>query len=49
MKRTVGTLLLAAWLVVTGLSHLLHLSFTGMGTIMSSVAVAAGVMILLGL
>ncbi|MEQ1913595.1 MAG: hypothetical protein ABL855_00745, partial [Sideroxydans sp.] len=49
MKRTIGTLLMAAWLVVTGLSHLLHLSFTGMSTIMSGVAIAAGVMIILGL
>lgn len=49
MKRTIGTLLLAAWLIVTGLSHLLHLSFTGMGTIMSGVAIATGVMIILGL
>lgn len=49
MKRTLGTLLLAAWLVVTGLSHLLHLSFTGMSTLLSGVAIAAGVMIILGL
>ena len=49
MKRTIGTLLLAAWLIVTGLAHILHLSFSGMGTIMSGVAIAAGVMIILGL
>lgn len=49
MKRTFGTLLLAAWLVVTGLSHLLHLSFSGMGTIMAIVATTAGALLLLGL
>jgi hypothetical protein len=49
MKRTLGTLLLASWLVMTGLSHLLHLNFAGMSTIMSGVAIAAGVMIILGL
>ena len=49
MKRTLGTLLLAAWLIATGLAHLLHLSFTGMSAIMSGVAIAAGVMIIIGL
>ena len=49
MKRSIGVLLFAAWLIVTGLSHILHFSFAGMGTIMAGIAVAAGVMILLGL
>jgi hypothetical protein len=49
MKRTIGTLLLSAWLIVTGLSHLLHFSFAEMGTIMSGVAIAAGVTLILGL
>lgn len=49
MKRTFGSLLLAAWLIATGLAHLLHLSFSGMGTIMAIVATAAGALILLGL
>jgi hypothetical protein len=49
MKRSIGVLLLAVWLIVTGLAHLLHFSFSGMGTIMAGVAVAAGVMIILGL
>ncbi len=49
MKRSIGVLLLASWLIVTGLAHILHFSFAGMGTIMAGIAVAAGVMILLGL
>ncbi len=49
MKRTIGVLLLATWLIVTGLTHILHLSFSGMSTIMAGVAIAAGVMIVLGL
>lgn len=49
MKRSIGSLLLAAWLIVTGLAHVLHFSFSGMGTIMSVVAIAAGILIVLGL
>jgi hypothetical protein len=41
-------LLLALWLVVTGLIPLLHLSFSGMGTAMAVLAVAAGVLIAIG-
>lgn len=49
MKRTIGSLLLAVWLIVTGLSHLLHFSFSGMSTIMAVVAIVAGALIVLGL
>ncbi len=49
MKRTFGVLLLAAWLIITGLTHILHLSFSGMGTVMAILAVAAGVLLVLGL
>jgi len=49
MKRSFGLLLLAAWLIVTGLAHLLHFSFSGMSTVMAVVAVAAGVLLVLGL
>jgi hypothetical protein len=49
MKRSIGVLLLAIWLIVTGLAHILHFSFSGMSTIMAVVAIAAGVMIILGL
>lgn len=49
MKRTIGTLLLALWLIITGLTHLLHFSFAGMNTIMSGIAIASGIFIILGL
>ena len=49
MKRSIGVLLLGAWLILTGLAHLLHLSFSGMGTLMAILATAAGVLLVLGL
>jgi hypothetical protein len=49
MKRSIGVLLLSAWLVLTGLANLLHLSFSGMGTLMAILATAAGVLLALGL
>lgn len=49
MKRTIGVLLLAVWLIVTGLAHILHFGFPGMSTLMAGIAIAAGVMIVLGL
>lgn len=48
MKRSIGVLLLAVWLIVTGLAHILHFSFSGMGTIMAVVAIAAGILIIMG-
>jgi hypothetical protein len=41
-------LLLAAWLILTGLIPLLSLSFSGLGTVMAILAIAAGVLIILG-
>jgi len=41
-------LLLAAWLILTGLIPLLHLSFSGLGTVMYILAIAAGVLIVVG-
>jgi hypothetical protein len=46
--KNLGTLLLGGWLIVTGLIPLLHLSFSGLGTVMAVVAIAAGVLILVG-
>ena len=43
--RNLGMLLLAAWLILTGLIPLLHLSFSGLGTVMAILAIAAGVLI----
>lgn len=48
MKR-IGTLLLGAWLILTALAQLLHLNFSGMGTLMAILAAGAGVMLILGL
>jgi hypothetical protein len=41
-------LLLAIWLILSGLMPLLNLSFSGVGTIMGILAIAAGVLILIG-
>jgi len=49
MKRTIGVVLLGIWLIVTGLAHIMHLSFSGMGTVMAVLATAAGVLIIAGL
>ena len=48
LTRNIGMLLLAVWLILTGLVPLLSLSFSGLGTIMAILAVAAGVLILVG-
>ncbi|HMG58745.1 MAG TPA: hypothetical protein VK583_03385 [Burkholderiales bacterium] len=46
--RNLGLLLLAAWLILTGLIPLLNLSFSGLGTVMAILAIAAGVLIVVG-
>jgi hypothetical protein len=43
-----GKLLLAVWLILTGLIPLLHLSFAGLGTLMAVLAIGAGVLLALG-
>ena len=50
MKLTtnIGMLLLAAWLILTGLIPLLNFSFTGLGTVMAILAIASGVLIVVG-
>ncbi len=48
MTRNVGMLLLAVWLVLTGLVPLLNFSFSGLGTVMAILAIAAGVLIVVG-
>jgi hypothetical protein len=44
----IGTLLLAVWLIATGLLPLTKVSFRNSGTILNIVAICAGVLILLG-
>jgi hypothetical protein len=48
ITRNLGMLMLAIWLIVGGLIPLLNFSFSGLGTLMSLLAVAAGALILLG-
>jgi hypothetical protein len=48
VTRNLGMLLLAVWLVMTGLIPLLNLSFSGLGTVMAILAIAAGVLIVVG-
>jgi len=48
VTRNLGMLLLAVWLVMTGLIPLLNLSFSGLGTVMATLAIAAGVLIVVG-
>ena len=43
-----GMLLLAIWLIVTGLSVFVHIGFAGLGQVLAALAIAAGVLLLLG-
>ena len=47
LTKNLGMLLLAIWLIVTGLVGLLGFSFSGLPVIMAILAVAAGVLIML--
>lgn len=46
--KNLGMLLLAVWLIITGLLPFIDISFANMGAILSILAVAAGCLILLG-
>ena len=48
LPKNLGTFLLGIWLIFTGLIPLLHLSFSGIGTLMACLAIAAGVLVALG-
>ena len=48
MKKNFGMLLLGIWLALTGLHHLVNLSFSGLDAILAVVALIAGVLIILG-
>lgn len=45
--KNLGVLLLGIWLILTGLIPLLSLSFSGLGTLMAILAIAAGVLIVM--
>ena len=46
--KNLGMLLLGIWLILTGLLPFLNLGFSGLGTLMAILAIAAGVLILMG-
>ncbi len=48
LRNRLGILLLGVWLVLEGLLPLLNVHFSGSGTVMSLLAIAAGVLLLLG-
>lgn len=48
VTRNVGMLLLAVWLILTGLFSLFNISFAGEGVIMGILALASGILILMG-
>jgi hypothetical protein len=47
LTKNLGMLLLAIWLVITGLMQLLGFYFSGLGVLMAVLAIAAGVLIAL--
>ncbi len=49
VTKSVGMILLGIWLIMTGLIPVLKLYFNGLQMIMEILAIAAGVLILLGL
>jgi hypothetical protein len=48
ITKNIGFLLLAIWLILSGLIAVFSLSFSGLGIIMGLLAIAAGIFILLG-
>jgi hypothetical protein len=48
LPKNLGMLLLGIWLILGGLIPMLNLSFSGLGTLMTILAIAAGAFILLG-
>jgi hypothetical protein len=48
LNKNLGFVLLGIWLILTGLIPMLKLYFNGLSTIMEILAIASGVLILLG-
>jgi hypothetical protein len=48
LPKNLGMILLSIWLILTGLIELLKFSFAGLPIIMGILAIAAGVLLLLG-
>lgn len=48
ITKNLGMLLLAIWLIVTGLAQVISIPIAALGMILAVLAIAAGVLILLG-
>jgi hypothetical protein len=48
LTKNLGLVLLGIWLIVTGLIALLHFNFQGLYVIMAILAIASGVLVLIG-
>lgn len=48
MIKQIGMLLLAAWLILTGLISLINFGFSGLREVMAILAIVSGVMIAVG-
>lgn len=48
VPKNLGFVLLGIWLILTGLIPVLNLGVSGLGTVMAILAIAAGVLILVG-
>lgn len=48
MTKNLGMLLLAIWLIATGLLQVVTIAIPGIGMILAVLAIAAGVLILMG-
>ena len=46
--KNLGMLLLGIWLIISGLTPFLNVSFSGLGTLMAILALAAGALIIVG-
>jgi len=48
LNKNLGMLLTGIWLILSGLIPLLNLGFSGLGTLMAVLAIAAGALIIVG-
>jgi len=48
LTKNIGMLLLGIWLIVTGLLHVVSITIAAISTILALLAIAAGVLILVG-
>ena len=47
ISKKIGTVLLSIWLIITGILQIVDFSFSGIGTIMAILAIAAGALLLI--